>query len=105
MTIKLDLCQIRSVQYVYKNYSTYTNSIPTCDRKTELAGKKNLHTLRKEIYFEYDRKVELVVNSVQYSTYTKTILCIPTVYQIVTANKTCSQKKLPTLRKENNLQT
>ena len=71
---------VKSVQYstYTKNYSTYTNSIPTHDRKTELAVKKNLPTLRKEIIFEHDRKVGLVVKSVQYSTYTKTIVRIPT---------------------------
>ena len=79
-----------------KNNSTYTNSITTCDRETELAVKKNLPTLRKEIILEYDCKVGLVVKSVQYSTYTKAIVRIPTVYQLVTMrqnSRTRSQKE------------
>ena len=54
---------------------------------------KILPTLRKEIIFKHDRKVGLVVKSVQYSTYTKTIVLIPTVYQLVTARQNSQSKK------------
>ena len=65
-----------------------TNSIPTCDRDTELAVKK-IPTLRKEIIFKHDRKVGLV----QYSKYTKAIVCLPTVYHFVTARQNSQSKK------------
>ena len=77
----------------------YTNSIPICNRETELVVKK-LPTLRKEIIFKHDRKVGLLVISVQYSTYTKTIVRIPTVYQLMITRQKLQSKKLPDLRKE-----
>ena len=83
----------------------YTNSIPTCDHKTELAVKKNLPTFKKEIILEHDRKVGLVVKSVQYSTYTKTIVRIPTVNQLVTARQNSQSKKTAYFEKRNNLPT
>ena len=56
--------------------------------------------MRKEIIFKHDRKVRLVVKSVQYSTYTKTIVRIPTVYQLMITRQKLQSKKLPDLRKE-----
>ena len=41
---------------------------------------------------EHDRKVGLVVKSIQYSTYKKTIAHIPTVYQLVTARQNSQSK-------------
>ena len=59
--------------------------------------------MRKETIFKHDRKVGLVVKSVQYSTYTETIVRIPTVYQLVTARQNSQSKKPTYFEKRNNL--
>ena len=63
-----------------------------------------MSNLRKEITMEHERKTGLVIKSVQYSTYTKTIVRIPTVYQLVTARQN-SQSKKPTYFEKRNLQS
>ena len=85
---------VKSIQY-----STYTKTIVHIPMVYQLVTatqnlqSKKLPTLRKEIIFEFDRKVGLVVKSVQYSTYKKTIVRIPRVPQLVTARQNSQSKK------------
>ena len=88
-------CPTSQTQPVYKKYSS---KISCPSRRKEIFLNDILphqpnSTRRKEIFFKHDLKVGLVVQSVQYSTYTKTIVRIPTVYQFVVARENCQSKK------------